>query len=161
MASHVFHEIYLHFNWHTKDDQPILTGNVEELVHRLITERCRKTKGVYFHGIGGTETHIHLAVNIEPFVTISDLVQDLKGGSSHDANQQLSETLLYWQRGYGVVSFGQKNLPWVLDYIANQKEHHAKGRAQERLERHTDFDEGDPPERSSGGPLKEGDGMGT
>ena len=134
MSSHVFHEIYLHFNWHVKDNRPTLTPEIEKLVHKKIMDRCRGTKGVYFHGIGGTANHIHLAVNIEPFVNISDLVKDLKGGSSHDTNEQLGEKVLYWQRGYGVVSFGKNNLPWVLEYIANQKEHHAAGRVQDRLE---------------------------
>jgi putative transposase len=98
-------------------------------------------KGVYFHGIGGTETHIHLAVNIEPSVTISGLVKDLKGGSAHDTNQAMEAQVLHWQRGYGVVSFGRKNLDWVLRYIANQKEHHAEDRVQVRLERTTDDEE--------------------
>ena len=141
MSSHVFHEIYLHVNWHVKDDRPTLTADVEPLVHRLIKDRCRRIKGVYFHGIGGTETHIHLAVNIEPHVTISDLLKDLKGGSSHDVNSHLGRKELYWQRGYGVVSFGKNNLGWVLEYIAHQKEHHAKGRAQDRLERITAYEE--------------------
>ena len=54
MSSHVFHEIYLHFNWHTKDDLPLLTSDLEPLVHDYLRQRCRQTKGVYFHGIGGT-----------------------------------------------------------------------------------------------------------
>ena len=141
MSSHVFHEIYLHVNWHVKDDRPTLTADVEPLVHRLIKDRCRRIKGVYFHGIGGTETHIHLAVNIEPHVTISELLKDLKGGSSHDLNSDLGRKELYWQRGYGVVSFGKNNLAWVLEYIAHQKEHHAKGRAQDRLERITAYED--------------------
>ncbi len=143
MSSHVFHEIYLHLNWHVKDDRPTLKPEIESLVWDLIEQRCRKTNGVYFHGIGGTETHIHLAINIEPHVTISELVKNLKGGTSHDANEHVRQKLLYWQRGYGVVSFGKKNLPWVLDYIHNQKEHHAAGRIQDRLER-TGFDEEEP-----------------
>ena len=49
-------------------------------------------------------------MNIEPPVTISEMVKELKGGSSHDANSQLQQKLLYWQRGYGVVSFGKSNL---------------------------------------------------
>ncbi len=141
MAGHVFHEIYLHLNWHVKDDRPTLNPDVEPLVHRMIKDRCRKIKGVYFHGIGGTETHVHLAVNIEPHVTISELVQDLKGGSSHDLNAQLRRKELYWQRGYGMVSFGKNNLDWVLRYIASQKEHHAKGRVQDRLERITAYED--------------------
>ena len=142
MASHVFHEIYLHLNWHTKEDRGILTPECEPVVHQLITERCQKTKGVYFHGIGGTATHVHLAINIEPHVTISELVKDLKGGSSHDANERLKKKLLYWQRGYGVVSFGKNNLDWVLDYIARQKEHHGCDKGlQERLEKITEDEE--------------------
>lgn len=79
-------------------------------------------------------------MNIEPFVTISELVKELKGGSAYDLNQQERSKRLEWQRGYGVVSFGKRQLPWVLDYIARQKEHHAKGTAKRRLEM-TGFDE--------------------
>jgi putative transposase len=96
MSSHVFHEIYLHFNWHVKEDRPVLTAELEPVVHDFIIQRCRKIKGVYFHGIGGTETHIHLAVNIEPQVTISELIKDLKGGSSHDTNQAKGSSVLNW-----------------------------------------------------------------
>jgi putative transposase len=134
MSAHVYHEIYLHLNWHVKDDRPWLTPEVEPVAHKFITERCRKAKGVYLHAINGTADHVHVAVNIEPFVTISDLVKDLKGGSSHDVNQELGRKVLQWQRGYGVVSFGKKNLPWVVKYIANQKKHHAAGSLTERLE---------------------------
>ena len=47
-----------------------------------------------------------------------------------------------WQRGYGVVSFGKNNLAWVLEYVGNQKEHHARGNAHDRLERTTSDEEG-------------------
>ena len=134
MSSHVFHEIYLHFNWHTKGDLPLLTSGLEPLVHDFLRGRCRRTKGVYFHGIGGTETHVHLAVNIEPFVCISDLIGDLKGACSFELNRREGRKILEWQRGFGVVSFGKKQLDWVLRYVANQKEHHARGTTEARLE---------------------------
>jgi len=134
MASHVFSEIYLHINWHTDGDLPSLKADVENFVHTHIKNRCKQTKGVFFEGVGGTETHIHLAIRVEPFVVISDLVGDLKGASSFDANKQFKKKLLIWQRGFGVVSFGRKQLPWVLDYIANQKEHHSKGSTHAKLE---------------------------
>ena len=129
MSSHVYHEIYLHLNWHVKDDKALLTPELEPIVHQIITDR------VWLHGINGTETHIHLAINIEPQVCISELVKELKGGSSFDTNQKKGPKALEWQRGYGVVSFGMNNLPWVLEYIANQKQHHAKGKVHDRLEK--------------------------
>ena len=135
MSSHVFHEIFLHLNWHAKNSQPLLTDSVESSVHQFLTNRCRMVDGVYLHGIGGTATHVHLAINIEPQVCISDLVGSLKGACSHEINQVARSKRLEWQRGFGVVSFGRKNLPWVLEYIANQKQHHAEGRTEERLEK--------------------------
>ncbi|TXT35668.1 MAG: transposase IS200-family protein [Planctomycetota bacterium] len=141
MSSHVYHEIYLHLNWHVKDDQPVLNSKLEPIVHQIITDRIHRTNGVWLHGINGTETHIHVAINIEPHICISELVKELKGGSSFETNQKQGSKVLEWQRGYGVVSFGKNNLPWVLEYIANQKEHHSKGRVHDRLER-ADEDEG-------------------
>src|SRR5688572_11078827 len=144
MSAHVFHEIYLHLNWHIKFNKPILVPAFEHDVHEFLRERCRSTKGVYFHGIGGTPTHIHLAINIEPHVTISDLVGDLKGACSHEINKQKRMKRLEWQRGFGVVSFGMKQLPWVQNYIANQKEHHAVGSVEARLEKVGMDDDGSP-----------------
>jgi putative transposase len=141
MSSHVYHEVYLHFNWHTKDDLPLLSGDLEALAHRELQEKCRRIRGAHLHGIGGTDTHVHLALNIEPFVTISELVQELKGASSFEVNRRMNRKALEWQRGYGVVSFGRRNLDWVLDYIRLQREHHASGHIQGRLETHDSADE--------------------
>ena len=142
MASHVFHEIYLHITWHTKDDSPILIPSIEPLVHSLLTDRCHQSRGVYLHAINGTPTHVHLAMNIEPQVTISELVGELKGWCSHEVNKQRQVKRLEWQRGFGVVSFGMKQLGWVQGYISRQKEHHASGRTQARLERVSFDDDG-------------------
>jgi putative transposase len=134
MSSHVFHEIFLHLNWHTKDDHPILCGAVEELAHKFLADKAHAMKGVSLHRLNGTDTHVHLAVQIEPFVLISDLVQELKGASAHEVNKRQGHKALEWQRGYGAVSFGRKNLPWIVEYIDRQREHHAAGRVHARLE---------------------------
>ena len=144
MGSHVYHEIFLHINWHTKGDHPTLCGQTEALAHAFLHEKADRIKGVRLHKIGGTDTHVHVAVQIEPFVTVSDLIQELKGNSSYEVNKRLGHKALEWQRGFGVVSFGRKNLPWIIDYIERQREHHATGRAQPRLE----ACEPDEPERA-------------
>ena len=109
-------------------------GDVEMFVHNYLRNRCRQTSGVYFEDIGGTDTHVHLAIRIEPHIAIADLIGELKGASSHETNQHLKRKLIAWQRGYGVVSFGRRNLKWVQAYIANQRQHHAKGTTVKRLE---------------------------
>ena len=138
MASHVFHEIYLHLNWHTKDNAPLITPHLEKSIHEFLQDRCRQKKGsIFSRDWRNILTMFSTArINIEPFVTISDL----KGACSHEINQQQRMKALEWQRGFGVVSFGRKQLPWVREYILNQKQHHATGQVFDRLER-TEFDE--------------------
>jgi putative transposase len=83
-----------------------------------------------------------VAVTVPPTLMPSEWIGQLKGGSSHDVNQAVGkrQKVLQWQVGYGVVSFGTKDLPWVVDYIRDQRDHHAKRTAQDRLERITQPD---------------------
>lgn len=135
MPGHVFSQIQLHFNWHTDGNAPVLTSEVEHFVHNYVQNRCKTTHGVYFHEVGGTDDHIHLAVRIEPVVNIAKFIGELKGACSFETNKHFCRKLLEWQRGYGVVSFSTKDLKWVVEYIRNQREHHKNGTSREALER--------------------------
>jgi putative transposase len=84
---------------------------------------------------GGIETHVHVVVSIPPTLVVADWIGRLKGASSHYVNHRLANRkLLEWQTGYGVVSFGTKDLHWVIKYVRNQKLHHANGTTALRLE---------------------------
>ena len=136
MSRRSYSEINLHFVWHVKSNLPLLTTEMEPRLYQYIRNYALQTKELIFHEIGGTETHIHLAVTIPPTLLISEWIGKLKGASSHYVNHQLlNRKLLDWQAGYGAVSFGSKDLDWVIRYIRKQKEHHRKGTAMDRLER--------------------------
>jgi REP element-mobilizing transposase RayT len=138
LSRNYYSEINLHIVWHCKHSLPLLTPQVEPLAHRFIRKRIIETPGAFVHEIGGIETHMHIAVTIPPTLLISEFIGQLKGGTSHDVNQQFGrEKVLEWQTGYGVVSFGTRRLDWVLDYIRNQRNHHANGTVHDRLERIT------------------------
>ena len=67
---------------------------------------------------------------------ISRWIGELKGASAHYVNHRIvNRKMLEWQTGYGVVSFGSKDLDWVVKYISNQKQHHRTNRIYDRLER--------------------------
>ena len=134
MSNHVFHEIYIHITWHTKNGIPLLKGVTGKSVCNFIRRRCANKKGVFLHAIGGTDDHLHLAMNIEPYVCISDLIGDLKGSSSCEIDKREKKQVLSWQRGFGIVSFGIKNMQFVIEYIEKQREHHAKGTTHNKLE---------------------------
>jgi putative transposase len=136
MSRNFYSEINLHFVWHTKLSMPLLTSPVETFVHRYLRGKLIALPGAYIHEIGGTENHVHIAVSVFPTIQISELVGQLKGAAAHEANRAFGHgnKILEWQTGYGVVSFGTANLPWVIGYIRHQREHHAAGTIYERLE---------------------------
>jgi REP-associated tyrosine transposase len=47
-----------------------------------------------------------------------------------------------WQRGYGVLSLGEKQRPFAEKYALNQKQHHQQNTTNSWLERMTDVDKG-------------------
>ena len=149
MPKNVYSEINLHITWHSKNNQKVIKDQIEDRLYHHLENRIRKEREVIFHAIGGIEDHIHVVVSIPPTLRISDWIGQLKGGSSFYINHEIvNHKLLDWQEGYGVVSFGTKDLEWVVSYVKNQKQHHAKGKLQERLERITNDDDGTPLKRS-------------
>jgi putative transposase len=136
MSKNYYSEINLHITWHTKESAPLLTESVESMVFAMLREKAVKLGGIYLHELGATPTHVHLALSVEPTVKPSEMIGKLKGYRSHETNQRLGrgQKLLQWQAGYGIVSFGTRDLPWVKDYVGRQKEHHGVGTIHDRLE---------------------------
>lgn len=145
MSRNYYSEIHLHITWHTKNNASLLVAKVEAETHHYLKGRCINTSGVFIHEIGGVEDHVHLCLTTPPTLLISDFVGQLKGSSSHEINQKFragQAKALEWQTGYGVVSFGSNNLPWVKEYVRNQRERHGRGDVEERLERIMQNEEG-------------------
>lgn len=135
MPKNVYSEINLHMVWHTKNNDPVLVDSIERRLHQHLEHETRKTKGVFFHTVNGTENHVHLVASIPPSLLISEWIGKLKGGSSFYINHEIANRkLLDWQEGYGVVSFGTKDLKSVIDYVKSQKKHHAENTTIARLE---------------------------
>ena len=130
MSVRVYSEINLHITWHTKDNLPLIIPEMRPQLFAHLKNKIVETKGAYFHGIGGIETHVHIGVSVKPSLHLDEWIGQLKGGSSYAMGKGLQ-----WQHGYGVVSFGTRDLPWVLDYISNQEQHHKNGTVYKRLER--------------------------
>lgn len=135
MPRNVYHEINLHIVWRTKADSPVLVDSIEHRCQQFIIHRATESPGVFVHEIGGMPDHVHLAVSVPPTLLISEWIGQLKGASSHYVNHEIvNRRVLDWQAGYGVVSFGTKDVPWVVEYIRYEKDHHHAGRVFDRLE---------------------------
>jgi putative transposase len=135
MSRRVYSEINLHITWHTKNNLPLICEKIEANLHAYLKRKAVEIPEIFVHAVGGTHDHIHIAVSSPPTIEIADWIGKLKGASSYYINRSAGNRLLEWQSGYGVVSFGTRDLQWVINYIQHQKEHHAKGDIYERLEK--------------------------
>ncbi|MFQ5500742.1 MAG: IS200/IS605 family transposase [Phycisphaerae bacterium] len=136
MPRNTYYEINLHIIWRTKNDAPVLTDHVENCCHHYLKHRALDSPDVIVHAVDGMSDPMHLAVSVPQTLLISEWIGQLKGASSHYINHEIcNRSVLHWQSGYGVVSFGKKDVPWVVRYIENQKRHHASGEIHDRLER--------------------------
>jgi putative transposase len=136
MPRSIYAEINLHITWHTKDGATPIHGEVETRLHAYLRNRVVATDGVRFHAVGGLEDHVHLAVSVPPTLLVSEWIGGLKGASAHYVNHEGADRkVLEWQSGYGVVSFGTKDLAWVVRYVEKQRERHSACRIYARLEK--------------------------
>jgi putative transposase len=136
-----FWRIYYHLVWTTKNREPLITLEIEPRLYAYLVHKAAEL-GAFVYGIDGWTDHIHIIVAIPPHVSVSDLVKHLKGASSHDLNQQGLDSRFAWQRGYGVLTLGQRQRPDAELYVQRQKEHHRAGTALIWMERCSEVDEG-------------------
>ena len=120
-------EIHLHLVWVTKYRKGVLRGEVGERVRELIREVCLRHEVTIMKG-HVSKDHVHLFVSVPPQVTVSRLVQWLKGKSSRklmDEYPGIRKAFWgrhVWARGYFCCSSGNVTDEVIKDYIANQME---------------------------------------
>jgi REP element-mobilizing transposase RayT len=77
--------------------------------------------------INGTSNHVHILLLLNPLYSISDIIKNIKGESSHWVNQNNFLNLKFsWQIGYGAFSVSESDIDKVSKYIENQHKHHKK-----------------------------------
>jgi putative transposase len=74
---------------------------------------------------GGTNDHVHILFALGRTVTVSDVVEEVKKGSSKWMKTQDVSTFT-WQAGYGAFSVGESQAATVVRYIQRQEEHHRR-----------------------------------
>lgn len=77
--------------------------------------------------VNGMADHVHLFIGLNPKLSISETVKEIKRASSLFINQQkFFPGKFQWQSGYGGFSYSQSQIERVYQYILNQQEHHKK-----------------------------------
>src|SRR5712691_95953 len=81
-GSHTTFSIHLHIVWITKYRHKVLRGEVAQRVRALVREECQKAGVDILQGHISPD-HGHVMVSIPPQVTISRLIQRMKGKSAY------------------------------------------------------------------------------
>ena len=151
--------LFYHLTWSTRNRTPLITVDIEAKLHGYIAGKATSLEAIVY-AVNGTEDHIHLVTSIPPKLSIAEFVGRIKGSSSHHVNHLpgRSEKTFSWQRGYGVLSFGGKQLAWVVKYVRRQKEHHQQNTTVALLECATEEEDSpvisvinEPPDDQSSG----------
>ena len=80
-SSHVQYDIEYHIVWTTKYRYKVLNGRIAERCRNLIRQSCNSMNVSIIKGSIGKE-HIHIMVSCPPNLSVSKLVQQLKGKTS-------------------------------------------------------------------------------
>jgi REP element-mobilizing transposase RayT len=99
---------------HNDELQKYITGIVSAQKQKLIA-------------INNMPDHLHLLVGLRPDSCLSDLVRDVKAGSSKFINEKRWVIGRFsWQEGFGAFSYSRSQLGTLVRYVENQQIHHAK-----------------------------------
>jgi REP element-mobilizing transposase RayT len=123
-------QLWVHIIFSTKKRRPFLKEiNTQERIYNYMCAICCNLQCNVL-AIGGVEDHVHLLINLNKNIALSDLVEKIKKSSSKwiktlsDQDGDLHD--FYWQSGYGAFSVSQSNLDTVKKYVLNQRTHHMK-----------------------------------
>ena len=124
MSLHSYSRCWIHLIWGTLNREKLLNKDAAERVSRYLTEYA-KTKAIYMKINHVNADHVHALVDLPTGLSVEELMQLLKGSSSHWINENnLVPGKFAWGRGYAAFSVSESNVDQVRAYIVGQEEHH-------------------------------------
>lgn len=144
--ANTYTSLFYHVVFSTKNREPFIGPDIEQRVWAYIGGVARQHNMTALQ-VGGIEDHIHVLVLVPPVLSPSQIAQYVKGDSSKWIHETFPTLRHFaWQTGYGAFSVSKSGVSSVVDYIQNQRQHHARKTFQaeyvEFLQRHgVEYDE--------------------
>ena len=126
-------KVLIHLVWSTKERVPFIDAALQAELYPYMSAIIRHQGGIPL-ALGGMPDHVHILFRLKADTRLSDLLRDLKAGSSkwvHEKKDPMPE--FKWQTGYAAFSVSPSNEAKVKAYILNQEAHHRKKSFQEEL----------------------------
>ncbi len=102
--------------------QPERREELQKYMTGIITRQHQKLIAIYC-----MPDHTHILLGLKPEIALSDLVGDIKTGSTNHVNENhWVRGRFSWQEGFGAFSYSHSHLSSVANYIHNQPRHHTR-----------------------------------
>ncbi len=124
-GAHTYHRIQYHLTWIPKYRKRVLRGDVANRLYQLF-RTCAEVNDWSIEELNIKEDHVHLLIQVAPTISVSEVVQLFKGGSSKVIREEfpeLEEFLWgnsFWADGYFAETIGRQGETYVKRYIRNQ-----------------------------------------
>jgi len=124
--ANTYTQIYIQAVFAVEGRQSLIVPEHKIEIYKYMTAVIQNKKNKLMV-INGMPDHVHLLIGLNPDISLSDLVQDVKSASSRLINDnRWARGHFNWQRGYGAFSYSKSQVSRVAKYIENQERHHAK-----------------------------------
>jgi REP element-mobilizing transposase RayT len=121
-----YSQIYMHFVFSPKYREALITDDIEIELFKYISGIV-KNIDQHLIKINGMPDHCHMLVRLRPAIAPSKFIQIIKANSSSWLNKKFfTHHNFSWQTGGGIFSVSHKNVPGLMNYIENQKQHHKR-----------------------------------
>ena len=122
--ANTYSQIYIHIVFTVQGKLNLISKQHREELHKIIsgiiTNRNQKLISIF-----AMPDHVHILVGLQPNMALSNLVRDIKSGSSkYITEKRWVKGKFNWQEGYGSFSYSKSQISQVANYIMNQEEHH-------------------------------------
>ncbi len=124
-TSHSVYDHKYHLCWIAKYRFQVLKGKIAYRTKDLIKQICKENDVEILQGHVRPE-HIHLVVSVPPHLSISKLMQYIKGKSARKLLQEFEELRKkyyggsLWARGYYSATSGNITDEMIIEYVKNQ-----------------------------------------
>lgn len=117
---------YLHIVFSTKYRQKLIDESIENELYKYLGGTCNNL-GCQAIKVGGHQDHVHILCLLSKNIALATFMGKLKANSSKWMKTHgEAYRNFYWQNGYGAFSVKTSEVDVVINYIANQKEHHRR-----------------------------------
>jgi putative transposase len=124
--AHTFTNLLTHIIFSTKDRMPTLEPDLKERLFPYMGGIFREL-GATPLLINGPTDHVHVLAVLPAKLAVAEILNKVKANSSEWVHKTFPARQTFaWQIGYAALGVSPSQRKIVLDYIANQEEHHCK-----------------------------------